>query len=103
MLVPLRKRAEAIADYLEQQHWKNTFEGGESRQINRGILKKVMEEEEKESKIRQRKQFTDDELDEAIKLTKKGKAPRPDGICMELFKWLSNVNRKWLLNMINQW
>ena len=62
----------------------------------------MTEEEAKESKIMQRKPFTDDELDEAIKLTKKGKAPGPDGIYMELVKWLSNDNRKWLLNMINE-
>ena len=46
----------------------------------------MTEAEQKESKIRQRKSFTDKELEEAIKLTKKGKAPGPDGICMELVK-----------------
>ena len=28
MLVPLKKRAEAIADYLEQKHWSNAPEDG---------------------------------------------------------------------------
>ena len=64
----------------------------------------MTEAEEKESKIRQRKSVTDEALDEAaIKLTKKGKAPGPDGICLELVKWLSKNNRKWLLNMNNKW
>ena len=56
----------------------------------------------KASSHRQRKSYTEKELDEAIKLTK-CKAPGPDGICMELVKWLSKDNRKWMLNMINKW
>ena len=102
MLVPLRKHAEAIANYLEQQHWKNTPEDGEIRKQKKNFLKKMTEQEGK-MKIRQRKAFTDKQLEEAIKLTKKGKAPGPDGISMEPIKWLSKDNRKWLLNMINQW
>ena len=30
MLVPLRKRAEAISDYLEEQHWQKNPAEGES-------------------------------------------------------------------------
>ena len=45
--------------------------------------------------------FTIEELDDAINLTNKGKAPGPDGIRMELIKWLSRDNRKWLLNIIS--
>ena len=45
MLVPLRKRAEAIPDYLEQQHWQNNPAVGESRQTNRGFLGKIQKQE----------------------------------------------------------
>ena len=93
MLVPLRKRAEAIADDLEQQHCKNTPKDGGAWKIDRGFLRKLTEEGEKESKTRQRKSFTDKELDEAIRLPKKGKAPGPHGVSMELIKWLSKDNR----------
>ena len=41
-----------------------------------------------------------EELNEAMKLSKKGKAPGPDGIRMEL---IDPDNRKWLLNTINKW
>ena len=44
-----------------------------------------------------------EELNEAIKLSKRGKAPSPDGIRMEVVKWLDIDNRKWLLNSINEW
>ena len=43
------------------------------------------------------------ELEEAIQLTKKGKAPGPDGIVTELIKWLGVDNRKMLLATINHW
>ena len=71
--------------------------------INKGFLRKMTEQQEKESKEMQKRPFTGDELDDAIKLTKKGKAPGPDGIRRELIKWLSKDNRKWLLNTINGW
>ena len=71
--------------------------------INRGFLRKMTEEKGKLSKARQRKSLTDKELDDSIRLTKKGKAPGPDGMRKELIKWLSKDNRKLMLNMINKW
>ena len=44
-----------------------------------------------------------EELGEAIKLSKKGKAPGPDAVRMELIKWLGKENRQWLLNTMNNW
>ena len=38
-----------------------------------------------------------------IKLSKKGKAPGPDDIRMELIKWLDQDSRRWLLNTTNGW
>ena len=43
------------------------------------------------------------ELEEAIQLTKKGKAPGPDGITTELIKWLGKDNKLLLLATINKW
>ena len=39
MPVPLKKRAEAIAEHLEQEHWTNALTEGESRRINKRVLK----------------------------------------------------------------
>ena len=102
-MLPPRKRAEATADYLEQQHWQNNPAVGESRQINKGFLRKITEEEELASKRTQRRPFEEKDLEEAIKLTNKGKEPGPDGVKMELFEWLNKDNRRWLLNTINVW
>ena len=44
-----------------------------------------------------------EDLKEAIKLSKKGRAPGPDRIRLELIKRLDSDNRKWLLNTINKW
>ena len=93
-LVPLKQRAEAIADYLEQSHWNNPTKNGERRQIAQTPIRKPRRtrEEEEQSKIRQRKPFTLKELTDAIQLLKKGKAPGPDGIVTELIKWLGIDN-----------
>ena len=73
MLVPLRKRAEAVADYLEQQHWRNNPAEGENRKIYRGFLRTNPRRRGNKSKCRQRKPFPEKQLEEAIKLTKNGK------------------------------
>jgi hypothetical protein len=97
MLVSLTKRAEAIADYLEKEHWYNPQKEGESRLIN---SEKICEQENMEE---QRQPFTEEELEDAIKLTKKGKEPGPDTIRMELIKWMDPQNKQALLATINEW
>ena len=47
--------------------------------------------------------FTMPELCAAIKRAKPKKQPGPDGITMELVKWLDNANRRALLDLINTW
>ena len=103
MLVPLKKRAEAIADYSEQKHWKNEPEGGKKRRIEKGFLRKWTPRQEEESKARQTRPFEADELKEAIKMSKKGKEPGPDHIRMELIRGLDKNNWKLLLNTMNGW
>ena len=75
---------------------------GQNRRINIGFLRKITENEEQESTKRQTFPFMGEELEDAIKLTKKGKEPGPDNIRMELIKWLGGTSRKWLLNT-NLW
>ena len=65
MLVPLRKRAEAIADYLEQKHWKNEPEGGKKRTTKKGLLRNWSAKAEEQSKARQTRPFKVDELKES--------------------------------------
>ena len=102
-LVPLKKRAEAIVDYLEKCQWTNNVEEGKIRQIKQDPLRNLTETQKETAKTRQRASFSVKELNEAIQLSKEGKAPGPDGIKMELVKWLDSDSRKWLLNTINKW
>ena len=103
-LVPLKQRAEAIADYLENSHWANPTADGAKRDICRDKIRKgVAAEKQEKSKARQRADFTMEELNEAISLEKKGKAPGPDGIIIELIKWLGHQNRILLLKTMNDW
>ena len=74
-LVPLKHRAEAIADYLENSHWSNPTKDGRKRIIKTPPIRgRRTDGEEQQSRLRQRAPFTEDELDEVIQLTKKGKA-----------------------------
>ena len=92
-LVPLKQRAEAIADYLENSHWSNPTKDRSKRQIpTTPIRTNRTQTEEAQAKQRQRAPFTMSELTEAIQLTKKRKAPGPDGIVSELIKWLGTDN-----------
>ena len=102
-LVPLKRRAEAIADYLEHSHWSNPTADGSKRSIRRNHIRQNRTTQEgEESRTRQRAPFTAEELNEVIQLGKKG-APGPDGIVMELIKWLSQQNRDIMLKTINSW
>ena len=89
--VPLNQRAETISNYLEKIHWSNPDEN----EVNTNIIvnnKSAIED-----------CFTMPELCTAIKRAKPNKQPGPDGITMELIKWLDNANRRVLLNLIKSW
>ena len=96
-LVPLEKRAEAIADYLEQEHWQNPVEEGSSRNINQAKLQTLVH------KDTQKASFTWEEFFACIKLAKKNKEPGPDNTRMELIIWIDEPNSKKLLETINSW
>ena len=57
MLVPLKKRAEAIADYLEEKHWTNDPARGSKRRINKGFLINWTAKQEEDFKRRQTTPF----------------------------------------------
>ena len=89
--VPLNQKVETIADYLEKIYWTNPVEHA----VNTGSIfenNNALEE-----------CFTMPEFWTLIKLVKPNKQPGPDGIAMELVKWLDNANRCILLDLINIW
>jgi hypothetical protein len=69
----------------------------ESRKINTAPISLQEQSEE------QRKPFSEQELQEALKLSKKGKEPGPDAIRMELLKWLDPFLQQVVLATINVW
>ena len=99
-LVPLNKRAETIAEYLEQDHWFNPVKPGESRTPGSAKITPNRAAEQLEA---QRKQFDLQELNRALKKAKKNEQPGPDGIRIELLKWLDERNKRALLGAINRW
>ena len=87
-----RLRATTLADYYEQKHWATEPE--ERKDISEEpIMPTSMEVETGE--------ITTKELDEAIRKLKNNKAPGPDDIPAELFKWLDEQPRKsyWIYQM----
>ena len=80
-----RLRATTFADYYEQRHW--TIEHEDREDISEEPIWPTNEEVETN-------EITAKELDEAIRKLKNNKAPGPDEIPAELFKWLDEQSRK---------
>ena len=78
--VPLICRAETVAEYLENKHWKNEAEGQPCRN-------KIVENNNADESC-----FTIQELNAALKRMKCDKQNGPDGIIAELWKWLDAEN-----------
>ena len=89
--IPLAERAETIATYLEEQHWSNPLE-------HVANTNQIVDSNEASAES-----FTMHEICTAIKGAKPNKQPGPDGITMELIKWLDNANRRLLLDLFNSW
>ena len=89
---PLSQRAEAIAEYLEKDHWANTTNDGNPCQEKIYEFNNANESD-----------FTLEELKQVLKSAKNDKQPGPDELIMELLKWLNNENKLRLLDLINGW
>ena len=69
-LVSLKQRSEAIADYLEKEHWNNPEKADNPRNMSEEKLR-----EDPENIEQQRLILSLGELIEAIRKTKRGKEP----------------------------
>ena len=93
--VPINTRAEAIADYLENKHWKGK---------NTENLNNPEEEFIHNKNIHfDTGPYTTEELDYALHKTQDKKAPGPDSKQAELYKALDPENREILLSIFNTW
>ena len=83
-----RLRATTFADYYEQKHW--AIEREDREDISEEPIWPTNAEVETS-------EITTKELDEAIKQLKNNKAPGPDDVPAEIFKWLDEQPRKTVL------
>ena len=86
-------RKEAIADYLEQSHWKPEHNVPLKNWPN--ISNQTIYFNENE--------ITIEELNAVLKKSKNKKAPGPDNLPMDYLKMLDEENRKELLKTFNSW
>ena len=87
-----RLRATTFADYSEQKHWAT----------EQDIIKYIFEEPIWPTNTVETSEITTKELDETIKTLKNNKAPGPDDVPAELFKWLDEQSRKIISEIINE-
>ena len=85
--------AETIAEYLSLKHWHNPVHQTLQRDTSLYTLQDAFNTDE----------FNMAEYNAALKSTKNNKQGGPDGIVMELFKWMDTTNRATILQVINQW
>ena len=92
-LVPPKDRAETIATNLERKHWSNL----DIHEIKRNDAIHALQREFSTERV------TFEEYESALRTTKNSKQAGPDGLMMELFKWMDSNNRTWILNLISHW
>ena len=94
---PDNKRSEAQADYYEKTQWKPN----ETEQIKQIVIDTQPIYEENENM--NTGIITLDGLNFAIARLESNKAPGPDGLPSELYKWLDEGNKTTLLRHLNKW
>ena len=90
-LVNSLKQADTFAEYLRDKHWATppTEYTGSNDPIHTDTIIDMSP-------------FTLKELDKAIAKMKSNKAPGPDNLPSEVYKWLNHDNRAALLHIFNQ-
>ena len=82
-----------MAKYLEEKHWHNTstltVERKEKLQSSEDAFNADC--------------FSYEEFEAALKSMKHNKQPGPDGLAMELFKWMNKQSRARILDIVNGW
>ena len=98
-VVPLDKWSEAIAEHFENIHLEDQLQknGIDLESISKQKIRNAPPEDSI------RGQFDVEELNIIPKKMKNGKGPGPDGIRMELVKWLDQENRIALMELFNKW
>ena len=92
--VPLNKKADALAEYLEKRHWAR---------IEHLPPDKVDKREVMDTKpLINTGSITIEEIHEALSSSKTNKAPGPDGLTIELYKYLDQENWTLLARILNQ-
>ena len=84
------KQADTFAEYLRDKHWAKpaTAYTGSTDPIHTDTIIDMT-------------QFTSHELDKAIAKMRENKAPGPDCLPSEVYKWLNQDNGKELLKLFN--
>ena len=95
-------RPEVLADYFEEVQWgnKKNAEKRESHAKEKFFRNNVLYE--KQANITTG-EYTLSELRRVLKKAKKGKAPGPDGIPMDVFMFMADDNLMAVLSLINRW
>ena len=92
--VPLEKKADAIAEYLERKHWAPIDHQSPPKENLRQVISTPP--------LIETGPITAEEVSEAIRASAPNKAPGPDGIPIELYKFLDEDNVKTLARILNQ-
>ena len=91
--VPLPQRAKAVAEYLEQKHWK-------SKEVPPNYNNEFIHNQTLQFKLGD---YTLSELDAVLRNTSDNKSPGPDNMQSEIYKALDSANKIILLNLFNKW
>ena len=78
---------------MEEKHWPNT----------NTLTVEIKEKNQALKDAFNVDGFNYEEFESALKSMKNNKQPGPDGLTMELFKWMNKQNRARILDIVNGW
>ena len=91
--VPIPQRATAVAEYLEQEHWK-------SKEVPPNYNMDLIHNQTLQFNVGE---YTLSELDTVLQNISDNKSPGPDKMQGEIYKAMDNANKLMLLNLFNKW